>query len=469
MIRNGFFLFIIILIPITISEISAQQNNTESVVALSLSQCIEITLKHSPIKKISSLAVRAAEARIKQARSGTYPKIDATAGYFLMDQDPNFLFPEMSVEIPPINMGTFSISPGAFTVPSQNIKLADKQSLSASIEFLFPLYTGGKISSYISQAEAALEIAKSESRENDEQIIFETSKLYYASLLATKLEEIAGEAYDRLNSTLKLTDAAYKNGSGSVTRSDYLKNKTVAEAVKSILIQISGERKNALAALAHSMGLDWKTQIKISDKEFPRLEGTKDLETLINSAVRQNPLFDKVDSGLKVFESKIELAKSSLYPSVALFGNYRKIFNNYDYGMMSAENKNIWMVGVGLQLNIFEGLRTSGMIDEAKADYERLNAQKELLTKGISMKVQYLYNKLQTAKEKESASKEAMQSAAEDRELVEKAYFSDIMELKDLIQAQITESIMKAQYETSLYEWALLDAELRLVLAENNN
>ena len=53
---------------------------------------------------------------------------------------------------------------------------------------------------------------------------------------------------------------------------------------------------------------------------------------------------------------------------------------------------------------------------------------------------------MEAAKEKEASSKEAMMSSLEDRDLVEKAYFSDIMELKNLMQVQITESMMKAQF-----------------------
>lgn len=424
-----------------------------------------MTLKNNPSRTASTLGIKAAEAQVKQARSGSYPKVDLNAGYLLMDQNPNFIFPAMSVEIPPINMGTFSIVPGAFAIPSQDIKLADNQTVTASLEFLFPLYTGGKISSYISQAEAALEIAKSDAKGNDQQIIFETKKLFYATLLTIKLEEIAGEAYERLNSTLNLTESTYLNGSGKVTKSDYLKNKTVTEAVKSIWIQIEGENKNALAALGHAMGLDWKTRIKIEETEFPPALQTTDLESLINMAIEQNPLFTKVGNGLKAFESKIDLARSEMYPSVAFFGSYKKLFNSYDYGMTTPDNKNLWVIGVGVQLNIFDGFKTSGMIDQAKANYDLLSTQKEILTNGISLKVQYLYNKLETAKKKESASREAMQAAVDDRDLVEKAYFSDIMELKDLIQAQITESLMKAQYETARYEWTLLQAEMSLVLA----
>lgn len=217
------------------------------------------------------------------------------------------------------------------------------------------------------------------------------------------------------------------------------------------------------------MGLDWKTELAIAETEFPSFKESDNLETLINRAIAQNPLFVKVENGLKAFESKIDLAKSDLYPSAVLFGSYKRLFNSFDTGLMTKDNKNVWVIGVGVQLNIFNGFRTQGMIEEARANYNQLEIQKEMLTKGISLKVQYLYNKLQTSKDREAAIKDAANSSTEDRELVEKAYFSDVMELKDLIQAQITESIMKAQHQTILFELAQLEAEMQLILAQDKH
>jgi outer membrane protein TolC len=347
--------------------------------------------------------------------------------------------------------------------------MADKQMLNTSLDVLYPLFTGGKISALVSQAEAGLDAVKEDSRATDAEIIFQTKKLYYAVILATKLEEIATEAYERLNSTLALTESLYQKGSGKVTKSDYLKNKTMVETIKSVVAQISGEQRIALAALVNAMGLEWQVKVKLSENEIPLIVNGLSLDELINAAVQSNPMIAKVGNGLKAYESKIDEAKSDYYPSVALFGSYRKIISPYDAGIMTPENKNIWMVGLGIQLSIFNGYRTSGMVDEATANYKRLTEQKELLRKGITLKIQYLYNKMVAAKEREAASKEAMMSSSEDRDLVEKAYFSDIMELKDLMQAQITESIMKAQYQLIRYEGSQFEAELQLVFANENH
>jgi outer membrane protein TolC len=450
------------------NQISAQQSDDKKILNVTLEQCIELTLKNNNTRASFGYAEKIAEAKVKQAHSGYYPSLDVNAIFTHSDEDPNYIVPAFKIQIPAMNLGNLSTPAMTFPVPEQNIKLADKQNLLTDVNLVYPIYAGGKITSYVEQAEAGLEIAKQDLRENDQQIIYQTKKLFYASLLASKLEEIAQDAYDRFTTTLKFTENAYQNG-GRVTKTDYLKNKTITEAVKSILLQISGEKKNALAALAFAMGFDWHTEIKIDANEFPNNIMASSLDDLIDIALNNNPNIFKIDNGIKAFNSKIDQAESDFYPTVALFGNYRRIFNAYDSGFMTKENKNVWTLGVGLQLNIFNGFRTSGLIDEAKAGKDQLNEQKKLLTKGLSLKVQYLYNQIQTAAEKEKSSAEAVKSASENCELIEKAYFNDIMDLADLIEAQLTESMMKAQYSSILFEKVNAEAELQMVLSNINN
>ncbi len=142
MVKKIFCAVMILGITTVIPQIKTfgQEQNVQKELRLTLDQCIEATLKNNVSRTASSYELKAAEAQLRQAKSGAYPKIDFTASYSLMDQNPNFIFPEMSIQIPPINLGTFSIVPGAMAIPLQNVELADKQTVAASVEVLYPLF-----------------------------------------------------------------------------------------------------------------------------------------------------------------------------------------------------------------------------------------------------------------------------------------------------------------------------------------
>ncbi len=461
----GLYLFVLLFFFVQQTNISAQ--NIESINKLTLEQCIELTLKNNISRNTFGYSEKIAETKLKQAQSGYYPSVDLTAVYNRMDQDPNFIMPESKIQIPAINLGNFSIPSLTMPVPQQDVKLADKQNIYADINIIWPIFTGGKISSYVKQAEAGIAIAKNDSRINDDQIIYDTKKLYYSVLLASSLEDIAQETFDRLATTLSVTESLYQNGSGRVTKTDYLKNKVMVDAVKTMLEQITGEKKSAVIALINAMGLDWQTQFEPADTSISYNINQTELIDYMNCMYDNNPLFAKMNNAMDVYSSKVDEAKSDYYPSVALVGGYHKFFSGYDYGVVTPQNQNVWMFGLGMKLNIFNGWRTSAMIEENKLEYDKLDKQKEYLKKGLTTKLQYIYQKIKTAESKQVSSLEALNSAAENRELTEKAYFNDIMELEDLLQAQLTEAFFKAQYQMTLFEHADFTAQLENLISKN--
>jgi len=466
-IKKNIILFFIVLLFSIVQQSNGLAQSIESVSKLTLEQCIDLTLKNNLSRNTFEYSEKIASTKLKQAQSGYYPSVDLTAAYNRIDQDPNFVMPESKIQIPVINLGNFSIPSLTMPIPQQDVKLADKQNIYADLSIVLPLFTGGKITSYVEQAEAGIAIAKNDSRINEDQIIYATKKLYYSVLLATSLEVIARETYERLSTTLSVTESLYQNGSGRVTKTDYLKNKIMVDAVKTMLEQITGEKKSAVIALINAMGLDWQTNFEPADSTIPFSMNNTELVNYMDYMYNNNPLFAKINNAMNVYNSKIDEAKSDYYPSVALIGGYHKFFSGYDYGVVTPQNQNVWMVGLGMKLNIFNGWRTSAFVEENKLEHDKLSNQKEYLKKGLTTKLQYIYEKIKTAELKQASSLEALNSAVENRELIEKAYFNDIMELEDLLQAQLTEAFLKAQYHMTLFEHADFTAQLENLISKS--
>ena len=373
------------------ASLSGQAINSSDTLKLSLTQCIDLTLKNNITRSVKNLAIRNAELKITQANSGHYPTLELSSGIMVQDQDMNFIMPATNFQIPSMNFGSLFIPSLSINVPEQNIKVADKQSAAVQVDFMLPLFLGGKISSLVKQAESNLELARQDVKSNDSQIILETKKLFYSVILADHLRQIAKETEDRMAATLEFTEALYKKGSGKVTKSDYLKNKIFVDAIKSITSELSGEKKVAKSALVFSMGLNWKNEIEITQNEFPNPTVHVSLDNMVDSLVAQNPDIAKVNNGLSALDSKIDESKSAYYPSIALTGSYRRLFSNYDYGFTTLDNKNLWMFGIGMSMNLFNGFRTGAQVEEAKVNYQQLSKQKELLVNGLTLKLQTLY------------------------------------------------------------------------------
>ena len=435
---------------------------------LTLEDCIEIALKNNRFIPIAEYDTKIAEAKYNQAKSVYWPKVDLTSAYSILDDDPSIQYPPAQLQLDAMSIGPFNFQPPPIEIPVQNVKLADNKGLLTTVELMYPLFTGGKISSIIDQAIANKKFTKHSKRKTDLQVIYDTKKMYYSTILSKKLYEIGKEALERLEVTLELSERLYMDGSGNVTKIDYLKNKTVVESVRSILSRLKDNLGIAESALKFTLGIDWTSEITLVNSDLSFSPKEYNLADLLFRAAEHNPQLAQIKEGLNIYRAKVEEAESEYYPNLAIMGSYVNIVNSYDFGIVTPQNKNTWMIGLGLKLPVFNGFKTANKIDEAEYALKQMEAKQGLLSNGIILQIRKLHYNLAGAVERESSSRTAMETAIENRDLSERAYKNDLVELDELIQAQIIESFMKAQYQISLFEYADLKAQLENILGVKN-
>jgi len=428
---------------------------------LTLQQCIDLALQKNLFRTASRYSIEIAEAQHQQALSGYWPQIGVKANYAIMDQEPNFIFPSQYISMP---QGTALVmqvnTPGGpvqmplstLPVPEQNVKLMDRRNFTASLNATLPLYTGGQVGALVRQAEQGMKAAKEEARRTDLQVVYDTTRYYYGAVLARELVQIGRDALTRMQVTLDLTENLYTKGSGKVKKTDFLRNKTVVEWLRTAVISLEGNEQLAKAALTNSMGLEWQHPVEPAAEPLPFMASKAELKDLVSGAYQFNPDWARLDAGLMAAEAKIDEANSGHLPKVGLFGSLTGIVNSYDKGIVTPDNKNSWMIGIGMELPLFNGLRTTGEVREARARLDRLKQQQFLLKEGIALQVKHIFIQLITAQQQKASSEAAALSSEENRSLNERAYQEEMVETKDVIEAQLMESLMKAQHQKTLYD-----------------
>jgi len=451
-------------------QLKAQQKeDTLQTKALSLADCLDIAYKHNSSLSSANYNLDIAEAQLGQTESANYPTLDADILATIMDQDPIYIIEGFELQVPPLNLGQLQLNIPPIAVPSLTQTLMDNKNISASVNLVYPLYTGGKISSLQDQGKVGVEVAKEQIKKTNLQVKFDVSRYYFAAVLADNLHQIGKEALDRMEATLEITESVYKNGSLKVTKIDYLKNKMFVENLRSILAQVEAKQSVVYAALKKEMGLKWNEEIEIVDTQIPYSFSSLDQQNLISEALVTNSDLKMVDLGLSYLNYRVDEMKSGHYPTVFVFGRFNQIFNSYDYGMVSKQNKTNFTFGLGVKIPIFQGLLISNQVDEAETRYKKLLEDKEYYRSGITLKMQDLFYKITKAKEQIQSVEDAMNTAIENRELNERAYYGDLVGVEDLIQAQILESIMKANYYKNLFDHIEAILELEYYIGSNHS
>jgi len=441
---------------------------------LSLQQCIDIALEKNHGRAASRLSIEIAGAQHRQALSGYWPQIDATGTFSMLDEDPNFIFPARSMQTPastiiattPMGPMPITVPAGSYNIPEQDVKLMDRKNFVATLNMTLPIYTGGKVSAIVRQAEQGMKASREEARRTDLQVVYDTTRYYYGAMLARELARIGRDALSRMEVTLELTENLYTKGSGRVKKTDYLRNKTVVEGLRGAVTALEANEQLARAALTNTMGLGWESPVEPALQELPFTPVDADLKELVSGAYRFNPDWARLEAGLEAAAAKIDEARSGHLPKIGLFGKVTRIENSYNSGIVTPENRNSWAIGVGIELPLFNGFRTTNEVREARARLEKLKEQQLLLREGIALQVKHIFIHMMSAREQKKSSEAAALSSEENRALNERAYQEELVETKDVIEAQLVESLMKAQYRKALFDNLEARANLEFVVGK---
>jgi outer membrane protein len=406
---------------------------------LSLQECIDIALEKDRRTSVSRAGIEIAEAQYRQARSSYYPDIAVRSALVRMDQDPLFIFPE-ETSLYSIADVLPTVIEANVTIPDKKVKLLDKLHFTTFADFTLPLYTGGLRRGIVQQASAGIDAAREQARRTDLEIVFDVKRMYYGTVLARDLTRIGQEALDRLEVTLELTESLYQRGSGKVKKTDFLKSKVMVESVRSLVHAVRARSSMAGSALVYRMGLPWETVVHPTESEVPYIPLTTDLEDLVSGTLRFNPDWGRLRAGLKAAEGKIKQSKSGHMPKLALMGHLEYIANKYDKGIVSPDDKRNWRVGIGMELPVFAGFRVRNQVREARARLDRLKHQEVLLREGLAIKVKHYFLKMAGTQNQEVATGEALKAARDNRDLNQRAYQHDLVEIQDVIEAQILEA-----------------------------
>ncbi len=417
---------------------------------LTLRDCLEIAFAQSRLRAVSNESVKIAETQLAQAQSGHWPQMKLGVTAVRMDEEPMFVFPSVFPSQPPIN-----------------VKLLDRDLLTGTLSVIYPLYTGGKISSLNKQAKIGVEVSKVEARRTDLQIARDVKQYFYGHILARHLHRLGRETLARFEATETITESVYLHGSGKVKKTDYLRTKMMTSAVRSVIEELKSNEDLSLSALGNAMGVAWSTPLAVAETEIPFTPYDNRLDALVADAHRHNPLMNQVRLGLSAREEKITEARSGHLPIVALFGNLNRLENSYEGGLSNDENRNSWQVGMALELPIFNGFRTTKEVQEAKHRLEKLKYENMLLSEGVALQVKHAFLMIARSQGQVKTMKEALATAVENRELNVRAYAQEMVETKDVIESQLMEFAMHVLYLKALYDHQLHTGSLEYIVGSS--
>lgn len=314
---------------------------------LSLEAMVERVLCYDPQLRYVWAQAKAQAAQVGVARSAYLPRLDATAIY---------------------NRGR---SHNHYEQTSSSAKGRHRQ-LDHRLSMSWVLFDFGRREAALANARQLLVAANANNDERLQDALMQAASLYYDALAAHERQRAAEQISELAAENLK--DASAKFDAGAAALSDRLQAQTAYSSASLNLVRTQGAVRDALGQIALRMGLSPQARLVLTQSLTRRPDVTfvKDLDALLEQAVRDNPTLIAAKAKLAAAKAAVAEREAAGRPSISLVGSLSDV-NTYQaeaYGGDSHIRDN----SIGFQVNIpiFEGF---GHTYQVRGEMARLQAQ----------------------------------------------------------------------------------------------
>ncbi len=444
-------IFLITIILISFPKVFSQSNS------YSLKDAVAYALENSTNFKNADLEVQAALYEIGKIRSAGLPQINASLGlnynYILRKS----ILPE----------STFN--PNAAADSELRIPFGTKYDGDANIGLSQLLFDG----SYFVGLQAAKMYklySEQERTLTKIDVVDMVTKSYYLVLINKIRYDRIISNQERLKKLLDETEIMYQNGFAEkidVSRIKVSYNNIQAQMNQTERLIVLSEMM-----LKIQMGLDVKEPIMLTEK-------IEDLPELLNQQIKSEDFnhsnridYQLLNSGELLQQLDIKNYKVQYYPNLYLNGVYGHNTNavNFDqYTDIGDRWLPYGLVGLKLNVPIFDGLRKSYSIQKSKIELEKIENSRELLENSIETEIQQKKDELKSSLELMQVQKMNYELAEEIYETTNIKYQEGIGSNLEVVDAN--SSLIDAQviYFDALYNAVVARVELEKALGLFND
>ncbi len=323
------------------------------------------------------------------------------------------------------------------------VPIAPRNVASLNVNVVWPLFTGGRRLNSAKMGSALVEIAQTDRRQAESDVLSELVAVYYGVRLAQAVAEVRLQTYDALEKHFR--NAARLEQEGMIKRSERLVAEVNAAEARNLWKQSSNDLGVAREALQNLLRADSVTfnptsELFVLDLLPPRES--------FHAAAEDNPAIKKLSLQNDIAESELRIKNGAYLPSVALFGSQAL----YTRGL----NRNLvprTLVGVGLSWTLFDGLAREKSIRSSALVKEQLNDAKTKIAEDIRTAADKLYAELQNSLGSVESLKTALSLSRELVRARRKAFGEGMATSTEVVDAEVLLSEAKLGILAACYRF----------------
>jgi outer membrane protein len=401
---------------------------------LSLGEAVRMAVQKHPAVEATAARLRAADARIEQARSGRLPRVNYQESWMRSD-NPVFVFGSL-------------LTQHQFTERNFDVRFLNRPDFLNNFQSTLivdqPVYDARQTKSMTAAANLGKNIAAEDDRLTKQNLIANVVRSYFGAVLAAEALKVATEAVKSAEADLQRAEAI--RAAGMATDADVLSIKVHLAAVREQQIKRADELEVARAALNEAIGLPLDTRHELTTPLTP--PAARDLEAVAEKiALDQRPEVRQLKLAAQVAETQIQAAKGAMLPQVFVRAGFEA--DRQEFIRKGGAN---WMFGAMLRWNLFNGNADKQRIAEANQNLTAAQAQLRQMQSGVQLQVRSAKSNLDAARQRVQVAQAAVAMAEESLRITKNRYEAGLATVTDLLRTEIALLETKMRVLAAVYD-----------------
>lgn len=389
------------------------------------------------------------------SQSLNYPAVTLGANYTRLDDDVTLsnedLFDSLDSSTQSLLNSLLTNASTSFGVNYSGLltgtsTMAEKDVLNSSINAIWAIYTGGKIT-------AAHNYAAAKSEEADAKLAMETqsryedlSRFYYTVVLAQSVLDTRRAVEQGLT---KHRDFSVKlEQQGQIPKVERLQ--ADASLAKAVVERKKAEMDLEIARSALTEILNQKVEV-IPESDLFINSSLPPLSAFTEQTLVSYPGLGVLTAKQNQAKSAIKAEQSKYLPQVFLYGNYTL----YEDDTLTSEITPDWFVGVGVSIALFDNSGRSEKVQAAQSSVLQVRYLYQQAIQDLTVLVKKTYFEAQQAIEEAQGLEASLALADENLKLRAKAFNQGLSTSVDVVDAEMFLANIKIQQQVAKFNYVI--------------
>jgi outer membrane protein len=308
-----------------------------------------------------------------------------------------------------VSAGTMgsTIPSNANVMPRMYMGVPGTSRFDQNLMLMYPLHTGGRVSSRVGAAGARVEAAQQDIDSTILDVAYAVRAAYWQTLYGMELVKVQEENVTQQGERLRVDQA--KHDAGKIPLFYVLRDRSEVADSQQQLTNARRDVETALLDLRNAIGLEMTAPLSLADTlQYDPEAAEQDVAQRVADALQNRPEERALEERTKAAELEVAARKSAYRPQV----DAMLMLDGMKASGMGADGG--YTVGVVGSLPLLDGGERKASVSEAEAMVRNLKQQKQALDLDIERQVRAALLDLAAANRNVRAALEAVAAAEED-------------------------------------------------------